>query len=358
MKYGRTLNELAMELTRRENEKKDYKLDTRNMHFDADKETEQLSLINEKKGVTIALGVNSIAHQQIGTALGIPPKYYQKMREENPSLLATNINSWFQNSPKVRFVRTLDNTTRAFLGETYFPMDNYQVAERVLPIIASMPDARIESCEVTDTRMYIKVVNPRLTTEVVPGDIVQSGIIITNSEVGMGALTIMPLIYRLVCKNGMTVNDAKNRQRHIGRGISADEDFSVYSDETLRLENMARMAKAEDTVKAVVDEVRFEKIVNVMRQAKGAKIETTNIPAMVELTGTEFGFTKQQGTGILDHLIRGGDLTLYGMANAVTRYAQDVDSYDESTRLEGLGWSLIDMPKSKWDRLNAVATVR
>ena len=41
-----------------------------------------------------------------------------------------------------------------------------------------------ESCQLTESRMYIKVVNTRLQAEVSPGDIVQSGIIISNSEVG------------------------------------------------------------------------------------------------------------------------------------------------------------------------------
>ena len=54
---------------------------------------------------------------------------------------------------------------------------------------------------------YIKVVNPRLTAEVVPGDIVQAGIIISNSETGLGAVCIQPLIYRLVCSNGVQCLD-------------------------------------------------------------------------------------------------------------------------------------------------------
>ena len=57
--------------------------------------------------------------------------------------------------------------------------------------------------------MYIKVVNKRLEAEVVPGDIVQSGVIISNSEVGLGSVNIQPLVYRLVCSNGMVVNDAQ-----------------------------------------------------------------------------------------------------------------------------------------------------
>jgi len=55
-----------------------------------------------------------------------------------------------------------------------------------------MQGARIESCELTDTRMYIKVVNERIQTEVVPGDIVQAGILISNSEVGMGSVSVKP----------------------------------------------------------------------------------------------------------------------------------------------------------------------
>ena len=75
------------------------------------------------------------------------------------------------------------DAARAFLSDRYRRIDNYEIAEAVLPIIADIKDARIESCEVTDERMYIKVVNPRLETEVVPGDVVQSGIIITNMTI-------------------------------------------------------------------------------------------------------------------------------------------------------------------------------
>ena len=58
-----------------------------------------------------------------------------------------------------------------------------QIAATVLPIIGGIKEARVESCQITDNRMYIKVVNPRLQQEVRPGDVVQSGIIISNSEI-------------------------------------------------------------------------------------------------------------------------------------------------------------------------------
>ena len=89
-----------------------------------------------------------------------------------------------------------------------------------------------------------------------------------------------------------------------------------------------------------------------MKEAAEAKIETTHIPEMVELASSEFGYTKKEGEGILDYLIRGGDLTLYGLSNAVTRYAQDVDSYDRSTELEAIGYDILTMPGKTWRNLN------
>ena len=71
--------------------------------------------------------------------------------------------------------------------------------------------------------MYIKAVNPRLQAEVSPGDIVQAGVIISNSEVGLGSVSIQPLIYRLVCSNGMVVNEAAARRNHVGRVTDSGE---------------------------------------------------------------------------------------------------------------------------------------
>jgi len=352
MKQGRTLQELAAELTRREQVKKDYLVNTQNMIMDADTNNTMLSIRNDKTGETLILNINEVAHNQIGTHLGIPAKYYDKMRSDNPELLAQNVNSWFNKTPNTRMVRTLDGTARAFLSERYRRIDNFEIAEAVLPIITQMPEARVESCEVTDERLYLKVVNPRLTTDVVPGDTVQSGIMITNSEVGLGSFTIQPLIYRLVCTNGMVVNDARTRKYHVGRGNAANEDFTVYSEKTLLADDLALRLKIQDTVRSVVDQTRFEKVVDLMRQAQGAKITSNNIPMMVELAGKDFGYTQQEGQGILDYLIRGGDLSLYGFANATTRFAQDVVSYDRSTVLESIGYDLMSMGQRKWNALN------
>ena len=358
MKPGKTLQELATEIARQRDVKRDFILDTSLLTMDADENGVSLSFTAPDEDHTqMFLGVNEIAHDQIGQALGIPSKYYDKMRQENPSLLAENVNTWFNTQPKRRMIRTLDKMTRAFLSESYRRIDHDEIVETVLPILAEIDGIRIESCEITDQRLYIKAVNTRLTTNVTVGDAVQSGIMITNSEVGLGSMTIQPLIYRLVCSNGMIVPDARLRKYHAGRRNEVNEDYSIYSNETLLADDRALMLKVRDTVRAVVDEVKFNKLVDTMRTAKDAQITTTNIPQLVELAAPEFGYTKQEGEGILDHLIRGNDLSLYGFGNAITRYAQDVASYDRSTALETIGWQVINMPTRKWNSLNNTQVV-
>lgn len=354
MKFGKTMQEFALELARQNTAKKDYLLDSRNLVMDADFNGAMLTMHNEQTGTNTLLGMNEIAHSQVAQALGIPQRYYDKMRTESPELLAENVNTWFTVDPKVRMIRTLDGTARAFLSDRYRRIDNYQIAESVLPILQGL-EVKFESTEITDSRMYIKVVNERLTQEVRPGDYVQSGIIITNSEVGMGTVTIQPLLYRLVCTNGMVVNDIKTgtRRRHVGKGNLANDDYVLYADDTLLADDRALMLKIRDTIQASLDEVHFTNLVDNMRTAAEAKITTNNIPKMVELAAPDFGISKKEGEGILDYLIREGDLSLYGFANAVTRYAQDVESYDRSTELEAIGYNILTMPGRTWNNLQA-----
>ena len=62
-------------------------------------------------------------------------------------------------------------------------------------------------------------------------------------------------------------------------------------------------------------------------------------------------------SGILRHLIHGGDLSQWGLANAVTRHSQDVDDYDKATDFEMLGGQIIELKQTDWTAI-ATATTR
>ena len=338
MKQGRTLQEVAAELARQRTNKRDFAVDSVSVRMDED-----------GGGITLLGGSNSeqfgmteLFHRQLGSALGIPAKYYDKLRAELPSLLAENVNGWLENRADRQLIRTMDGRARAFLSDRYRRIDNYEIAEATLPLLSELEDVTVESCEVTENFMYIKAVNPRLQTEIVPGDIVQAGVMISNSEVGLGSVKVMPLVYRLVCKNGFVANDLGERKYHIGR--EQDGDWELFTDETLRADDAAFMLKLRDIVRSAVDEARFHSVADRLREAANVKISGC-APKVVELTATNFGFIKPESDGILNHLITGGDLSMYGLSNAVTRASQDVESYDRATALESAGWR-----SSRWPR--------
>jgi hypothetical protein len=347
MKTGRTLQQLAAELDRRNNAKRDFIVSEAAMHLSDDGTRFNIS----NNADTLELGTTDLFHRQIGSVLNIPAKYYDLCRREFPDLLAENVNGWFGRNDTRHTVRTLDGTARAFLSDRYRRIDNYEIAQNVLPVIGEMEGARVESCEVTENRMYLKVVNTRLEAEITKGDVVQAGIVISNSEVGLGSVSVQPLVYRLVCTNGMIAADSGQRKYHIGR--QNEEAWELFSDATLQADDTAFMLKLADIVRTAVDAAKFAVIVDKLREATKVNF-TAPIADVVELTSKQYGFSKSENDGILQHLIEGGDLSLYGLSNAVTRTAADSDSYDRATAMESVGYQIITMPPQTYKMLNEV----
>ena len=186
--------------------------------------------------------------------------------------------------------------------------------------------------------MYIKAVTHKVQSEVTVGDIVSAGILIQNSETGHGSLSVKPLVYRLVCKNGMVADTYSMKKYHAGRQEEMEQ--IEFTNETLKAEDKAFWLKVRDLVTFSLSEVTFEKIVDNMREAGKRKIAEPD--KAIELAGDKFGFSDKESSGILRYLIEGKDLTNYGFGNAVTRIAQDVASYDRSTELESIGFQVMN----------------
>ena len=344
MKQGTSLPEVLAELKRQNVQKRDYIARASALRLDG--ETFSLSC---KDG---SLSTTDLFHRQIGTALDIPAKYYDRMRREKPELLSENVNAWFASKDRSYMVRTLGTTVRALLSARYRRIDNLEVAGAVLPLFAGQEDMEVVSSAITEQRLYLKIVNHRLETEVVPGDIVQSGVVISNSEVGLGAVTVQPLVYRLVCSNGMVVNDLRERKAHIGRAAKGVEDsYDIYSDETREVEDKAFLLKLRDVAMAALEESRFAQVVDKLRESTEVKI-TGMVQDVVELAGKNYGLAESEQYSILNYLIQGGDLSQYGLGNAITRASQDVESYDRATALESIGWDVVTMPTAQWREIN------
>ena len=352
MKTGRPLNEVMMELNRQNQRKKDYIGSAQALRLFEDGQTFEIGSMSGAQ----QFGTTRLFHRQVASALGIPAKYYDIMQSQKPELLAQNVNAWFSDRDNSYMIRTMDYGTgrvaRALLSDRYRRIDNMEIASAVLPLFAGSDQYEVVSSEVTEDRMYLKILSRRLEMEVVPGDYVQAGVVISNSEVGLGSVNVQPLVYRLVCSNGLIVNDMGERKNHVGRAAKAVEDsFHIYSDETMEAEDKAFLLKLRDVTMAAIEEGRFAQVVGKLKESAGIPI-TGKVTEVVELTGKTYGFNTDEQDSILQYLIAGGDLSQYGLSNAITRASQDVESYDRATALEGIGWQVAAMPATQWKELN------
>ena len=354
MKSGRSLVNLAQELERQLVTKQDMVVPSSLMRCHTDEVGSCKMMIEENGGVG-KYGITNLARRQLAEKLKIPFAYFERMRVEQPALLDRNVNTWLQTDNERRMIRTLDGQVRAVLSDRYRRLDNFDLAENVLPILQRLPDARFESVELTETKMYIKLVTPRLQYEMTPGDVVQAGIVITNSEVGHGTLSVQPLVYRLVCSNGLIASDRALRKTHVGRILQSDDEaITVFRDDTLAADDKAFFLKVRDVVEAAVSEATFRQVVEKMKKTLDIKL-TGDPVKTVEVLANRYTLNEIERVGVLRHLIVEGDLSGYGLVNAVTHYSQDVEDYDRATEFEALGGKLIELPASEWKGLAEAA---
>jgi len=351
MKKGKSLNELADELTRQRESKQDFIGDTSLMEMDS---SSRLSL--DQQG---SFEMNHVAHRQLGSHLGIDARYYDRMLHSAPELLRENVNHWLHDEPSPQMVRTMDGVARAFLSNSYRCLDNYDLAEVVLPALMKS-GAVVQSCDITDTKLYIKATLPDIREEIKrpgvewgvghnPIHVLQPGVVISNSEVGMGALSVYPAIHTIHCSNLAVFRDAGSRRHHTGRKHEVDGIVAeLISDRTKLLEDAAIFSKMEDVVNGALGGNVFTKLCDSVRASLECDITGDPVKS-IEMVAKKSQLTKDESSGVLKHLISGGDISKYGLSNAITRFAQhDEITYDRASELEQLGATIIQLPQSQW----------
>jgi hypothetical protein len=292
------------------------------------------------------------AQRQIASRLGIPAKFWNRL-DEYDGLKPTVVNEMWHQRPEQRFVRTLnDDTIRAYLSDRYRPIDNMLVLDAVLPTMMEHNDLQVVSRAMGEQRMYLQVVFPRLQAEVAPGDVVQAGVTITNSEVGSGAVDIASTIWRLVCRNGM-VGESYLRKNHVGSRIdlNADESYDIYGDDTIRAEIESLRLRLRDVFAASMKQSAFEHRVAALREAREDRVE--DVIETAKNVTKHYGLPEDSVSAIAGNVIEERNPNRYGFANALTWYAQSLDNMDRQHDLERQGSALITMSHSAWKGLAA-----
>jgi len=156
-----------------------------------------------------------IAQQSICWRLGIPSHYLRKCP---PEIQKNNLDYWIKHEKNEKlFFRFDGNEVRAIFTPRYVPTDNKEVLDRLLEH-GYKPASRVQ-CSLDDEFMLVSVPDDRETFRI-NGDRMTPGISVSNSEVGLAALSISTFTLRLVCTNGMISKTSYSASyRHISHEL-------------------------------------------------------------------------------------------------------------------------------------------
>jgi hypothetical protein len=168
-------------------------------------------------------------------------------------------------------------------------------------------------------------------------------------------LSVHPLAFRLVCRNGLIASDRMLRKTHVGRALDSEPPSGiVFKDDTLQADDRAFFLRVRDVVEVAVSESTLRLVGEKLRRAKEIPLEGDPVRA-VEVLGQRHGLNEAERAGVLRSLIEGGELSGYGLVNAVTHFSQQVADYDRASELEALGGRLVECPASDWKALGIEA---
>lgn len=275
------------------------------------------------------LALTRWAETQLCQRLSIPTSYYRRC----PSRLQDDqVNYWLHmeaetqtpsEKPERWLLRAKADTLRGILSERYARVNNTDVFQSLAPLVNAHYE--VAWLALTEESLHLRLVDPRLSRDVLPGDRVIAGLHIANSEVGKRSVTVDALVYRLVCANGL-VRLVKGRsllhQRHVGMTSARME-----------------MAISKAIKEAIVQGTGFME-----RMTWATREPISDVEAAISTLGATWGLSETlqaQVTTSLKQETRGQQETLYGLVNAVTNVAQTLLP-DERYSLEALAGQLLE----------------
>src|SRR5947208_2258312 len=154
--------------------------------------------------------LSEVAITQMCQKLEIPVKYYRRLPDEMKATVANyDINRLNGHS---YLLRGKGDWIRAFLSAEYVAYNNSEIAETVQSLLGTGA-LTMNSFVLEETHMFLKIISDEIW-DVESG--LKAGIMIGNSEVGMGSVSVEPFVFRKPCTNDLIVSREKSfRHAHI-----------------------------------------------------------------------------------------------------------------------------------------------
>jgi|GEM_PF-173955 len=264
------------------------------------------------------VAITPTCQRAISARLRIPYSYLSRC---DGDLQQANLNFWLEREQEKRdtfFCRFSGNSLRGLFTDRYIPLDNMEVLSRMLQCgfneqaeVHVLLDSEIMTLKFPDNDRYFKVSEK---------DRIIPGISISNSEIGLLALSIEAYYFRLVCSNGLIDKTEVNaRYKHISRRIM--DDFPHV------LENVVYQSRqGQDRFKL------------------STQTPVDNAISTIELFSRQFQLPQEEAEIVKMAYFQEEGATMYHVINAFTRAAREPGlTAVTAQRLESIGGRVLNM---------------
>lgn len=280
-----------------------------------------MSLQNFPRG----LELTPWATGQLCQKLNIPTTYFKRCPAH---LQDAQVSHWLWKMEEAEkeeqwLLRMKGDRVRGILSPRYTKIGHSEIAE-ILTSVCN-PRLKVEWLAVTDESLHLRLVDPTLSRDVLPGDRVIAGIHIGNSEVGKRAVTVDALVYRLVCLNGLI---------RLVKGRSLLHQRHIHLSSPL-LSQALQSALRE----ALVHSTGFME-----RMHQATKEPVSKEEEVITALSSSWGLSNATSDNVRQALKTepfGQRTTLYGLVNAFTQTAQSLEP-DERYALEVQAGKLLE----------------
>ena len=331
--------------------------------------------VMDEAGVTDVNGLyrpTRTADHQVGGYFGCPSRYMDHMRNDyvgEPPLIDTTINGWAAQADERNVLYRMiygedpnhpgtSGVLRAVKSDRYGLRDNYDVTLATLDGMteAGLDGTNFKGADITDDRMWLRIHAPGIfvqapdllrgyrdprsgTSSREVGDVVHAGLVISNSETGVGSLRITPELTVLACKNGMVMNKLAMVKIHLGARM--DEGAIKWSQATMEAANNLTKLQVRDAIGQFLTTDFLQRVVDELTE-KATK-EISDVQKTLEVVGKKLSYNDVEQAGILSHFIKSGQVTTGAVMQAVTSYAQGVREVTRANDLAATGVEAMEL---------------
>lgn len=348
----------------------------------------------------------ALVDEHVAEKLNVPLAYLRRLRAERVDLYDATVNGflhggeWTIDGPgdvaathmigpdarsfMLRMFRgefgddAAPGVARALLSDRFRIVDNFDVLTAALEgVQAAGVAVEIDGCDLTDRRMYVRIAAPEIAAlapdllagyrspfshdaghngwtieaarraaeregmSYTPGTepVVFAGFVLSNSETGGGAFSLTPRIIVAICRNGLTITRDALRNVHVGGKL--DAGIIQWSNDTQRKNLELVTAQTRDAVSTFLD---VDYVRNAVAALTEQAVKPLDKPAdAVKIVAKQLAFSAERTEAVLDHFIRGGQMTAGGIMQAVTSVAQTIDDADAAAEFESAGVRALDL---------------